>query len=471
MDDPDEPADAPAVTDGHRRLARALLAGRWESGPMTVRLSAPSSGTSTRITEVVADLLAAFPLPPHHAPTGIAALLARAGVDGDDPGAGRPRARRGARPAPRPAGRPAGPAWPVPPLADVDALAAWLDLTDGDLHWLADPRGSERRVRDAPLRHYRYAWAPRRTGGIRVIEAPKSRLKQAQRQILHGLLVHIPVHDAAHGFRPGRSALTHARAHVGRRVVLGFDLRDFFGTIAAGRVFGILRQAGYPPEVAHLLVALTTNVVPAGFWASLPVPSALAAITAHHHQGRRLAVAHLPQGAPTSPALANLCAFTLDRRLAALAAACGGRYTRYADDLVISGEAELERRAAGVRAGVARIVRESGFALHPGKSYLSTAAGRQRVCGVVVNTRPNVPREEFDRLKALLHALEGGHDLVPDRAGAGDGRHAIDMRAHLRGRIDWLCQVNPARGARLRSRFDALPPTGAGPAAPGTRPS
>ena len=72
---------------------------------------------------------------------------------------------------------------------------------------------------------------------------------------------------------------------------------------------------------------------------------------------------HLPQGAPTSPALANLCAFRLDRRLSGLAEAAGARYTRYADDLAFSGDVPFGRMAERFSVQVAAIVAEEGFSV------------------------------------------------------------------------------------------------------------
>ena len=225
--------------------------------------------------------------------------------------------------------------WPIPVLAAAGDLAALLEVSPGELEWLADARGLERTVQDERLRNYRYGALPRRNGSLRVVERPKTRLKAIQRRLLHELLDRVPAHPAAHGFTRGRSARTHAAAHVGRRVVLRMDLEDFFASIQAGRIYGIFRTCGYPEAVAHALTALTTNVVPARVWTALPRPRGeMEAITAHHRLGRRLATAHLPQGAPTSPALANLAAFRLDRRLAGLAASLGAVYTRYADDCV-----------------------------------------------------------------------------------------------------------------------------------------
>jgi retron-type reverse transcriptase len=166
--------------------------------------------------------------------------------------------------------------------------------------------------------------------------------------------------------------------------------------------------------------------------------------------GRRLAEPHLPQGAPTSPALANLAAYRLDVRLTAYAQELGASYTRYADDLAFSGDRRLLRGAPALRRAVSDIARDEGFAVHPRKQRLMTAAGRQSLCSVVVNDRLNVPREEYDRLKAILHdASRHGLD-----AANRDGRPRF--REHLAGRIAWVASLNPEKGARLHARLEAI---------------
>ena len=335
-------------------------------------------------------------------------------------------------------------------LETAGELAAWLGLTPERLAWLADVRSLERVVADERLRRYGYATVPRRDGRPRVIERPKPRLKAVQRQLLDELLLWVPVHDAAHGFVRGRSARTHAALHTGRAIVLAFDLEDCFASVRAGRIYGVLRTAGYPEGVAHVVTGLCTNTVPPAVWEAIPRPSEPWRIPAHHRLGRRLATPHLPQGAPTSPALANLCAFGLDRRLTALAARFGATYSRYADDLVLSGGPLLRRSADTVAAAVADVARDEGFHVNEAKRRMATRAGRQRVCGIVVNERPNLARHEYDRLKAVLHdaALHG--PAAANRAGVGD------LRGHLQGRVAWLESLNPARGARLRERLEAI---------------
>ena len=414
-------------------LAHAYLAGRWTEAAMLRRAREALRPPVRWLPGLTRDVLRAYPRPPLDRPRELAAYVQRLLVD-RHPAV--PRVRRWFEFEARMARAP----WPVPPLPTVGDVAGWLQVEPPALEWLADARGLERATTAQRLRNYRYAWIPRRSGPARLLEAPKPRLKALQRRVLREILSVVPVHDAAHGFVPGRSARSHAASHTGRDVVLRLDLEDFFASVTAGRVFAIFRTAGYPETVAHTLTGLCTNVV----------PQSIGEQGGTFRLRRRLATPHLPQGAPTSPTLANLAAHGLDRRLAALAATFEATYTRYADDLVISGSHGI----AGLRAAVAEIAREEGFRVNADKTRLMTSAGRQSTCGVVVNRRPNVPRDEYDRLKAILHnaALDGPGALT---------------RAHLEGRIAWVEFLNPARGARLRERLEGIdfsPPAPPGPA-------
>ncbi len=328
--------------------------------------------------------------------------------------------------------------WPVPPLTTRGALAAWLGIGDLDLDALSDLRRTARRVGLGPLRHYAVELRPKPSGGVRVLERPKPLLKRVQRRILHGLLDHIPPHEAAHGFVRGRSSLTHARLHAGREVVLRFDLRDFFATVHEGVLLALLRTAGYPEPVARALVGLTTHALSTRAVREL-------GLDVHGPLAAHLRRPHLPQGAPTSPALANLAAFRLDVRLAGLARALDAQYSRYADDLVLSGDRHLGRHVAGIEARVGAIAIECGFALHHGKTRRRSQATRQVVGGWVVNAQPATARDAYDRLRALLHdaALHGP-------AQANRGRHA-DLAAYVAGSIARVAEASPRRAEVLRA--------------------
>jgi RNA-directed DNA polymerase len=331
--------------------------------------------------------------------------------------------------------------WRVPALATRNELASWLGIDIDALTVLADERGISRRSRDPRQRHYCYTWIPKR-GGHRLLEAPKHRLRTVQRYILDDIVARIPPHAAAHGFRAEHSIATFAAPHVGRDVVIRLDLQAFFTSVFQPRVAAIFESAGYPERVVQTLSALCTHRTPADVLAASPSRA-----DAVHDPMMllRLRTPHLPQGAPTSGALANLAAYGLDVRVAALADSLGATYTRYADDLVISGNRALARAAPTIIARVGAIAIEEGFTLNFRKTRVMTAATSQRMTGLVVNAKLAVPRFEVERLRAILHNCARTGPATQNRDG-----HA-DFRAHLQGRIAWVASIDAAKGARLRA--------------------
>jgi hypothetical protein len=159
---------------------------------------------------------------------------------------------------------------------------------------------------------------------------------------------------------------------------------------------------------------------------------------------------HLPQGAPTSPALANLCTYRLDCRLAGLAKAAGAKYTRYADDLAFSGSDAFEAGVKRFATHVAAILQEEGFEAHHRKTRIMRQGIRQRLAGIVANHHPNIIRKDFDRLKAILtNCVRSGPEMQNRNA------HS-DFRSHLEGRISFVEMINPKKGKRLRKIFEQI---------------
>jgi RNA-directed DNA polymerase len=228
-------------------------------------------------------------------------------------------------------------------------------------------------------------------------------------------------------------------------VVIRFDLKDFFTSINANRIQAIWQTLGYPQGVAKSLTTLCTHRTPRmvierlhddGNWSS--------------SAAQRLRTPHLPQGSASSPALANLAAFNLDMRLAGLAHRFGARYSRYADDLVFSGSSKLQQQFRSLAAWVDAIASSEGFTLHPDKTRCLPAHTQQRVTGIVINTRVNLPRQEFDRLKACLHQC-----VLHGHTAQNNDQHA-NFKAYLKGRIAWANQLNPNKALRLQRLFDRI---------------
>jgi hypothetical protein len=340
-------------------------------------------------------------------------------------------------------------AWPVPRIETVAALAEWAELTPTELQWFADLKGLGYKRPQARLEHYHYRVLAKATGGIRVIETPKPRLKALQRRILSGILDRIPPHPAVHGFVKGRSTQSFAAPHVGQRVVLRMDLEDFFPTFPGARVQSFFRTIGYPEPVADLLGGIATNCVPRGAWRGAIQQVALGPQELWQVRAT-YARPHLPQGAPTSPSLANLCSYRLDCRLNGLAHAAGAAYTRYADDVAFSGGEHFLRAVQRFATHVAAIVREEGFAVQHRKTRIMRQAVRQHLAGLVTNQRLNVRRADFDLLKAIL-------TNCARHGPASQNREAHPhFREHLVGRLGFIESVHPEKGRRLRAIFEKI---------------
>jgi RNA-directed DNA polymerase len=347
----------------------------------------------------------------------------------------------------------AGPpsSWTVPAITTPAELASFLEVGPGELDWFADIQGRERTCRVEALRQYRYRWVAKPSGSFRLIEAPKPRLKAIQRRLLDEVLVHIPAHESAHGFRPGRSITTFAAPHIGQAIVLRMDLRDFFVSITSAGVFAIYLTAGYPEHVARMLSGLCTNTVPTQVLRQVTRAAADESGSMLPWQDQRpYACPHLPQGSPTSPALANLVAYRFDARLAGLSAAAGAIYTRYADDLVFSGDDSFARSIHRFSTQVAAIAIEEGFALQHRKTRIMRQGVRQCAAGVVINQKINMARDDYDRLKAILC------NCVRHGAAEQNRSNVADFRAHLAGRVAHAARLNPERGQKLMRLFEQV---------------
>lgn len=318
----------------------------------------------------------------------------------------------------------------LPELADAAQLADAMGITVAELRFL----GFHREV--ARTHHYHSFTLPKKTGGERLISAPMPRLKRAQYWVLDNILAKVPAHDAAHGFLAGRSIVSNAAPHAGHDVVINLDVKDFFPSIAFGRIKGVFRHLGYGEAMATLL-ALLCSENRAQAW---------------QVDGEKLFVGGkarervLPQGAPTSPMLTNLLCRRLDRRLLGLARQLGFVYTRYADDLTFSASGEAARDNVGRLLGRVRwILRDEGFTPHPDKERVMRKGRRQEVTGLVVNAdKPGVSRETRRRLRAALHRAT--------QASAGKPAHWQGQAAQpsqLLGLAQFVYQVDPVQGGPL----------------------
>ncbi|WP_425618390.1 reverse transcriptase family protein [Anatilimnocola sp. NA78] len=434
----------PALDSLSRTLATVFLAGEWSETSLIERGGRLLGKKYRWLKPLVKRLCGVFPAPWRPRRFDVERFIA---TDESfvEVVLNRPRWAREFLFAPPMLPLPPAQGWNLPSLVTVGQLAAWLQVSVRELEWLADCRGFEAKCSPNRVRNYHYRLLTKRFGQSRLIEAPKERLKAIQRQLLIEILEPIPLHDAAHGFRSQRSIVSFASPHVAQAVVLKIDLQDFFPSISAARVRELFRFVGYPESVAQLLTGLCTNTSPTDVWDSEQL-----AMTDQLRMRSLYARPHLPQGAPTSPAIANLCAYRLDCRLSTLAQVAGGTYTRYADDLAFSGGRDFVRGIDRFQIQACVIAAEEGFAVHHRKTRIMRPGVRQQLAGLVVNQHLNPRRDDYDLLKATLtNCLRHG-------AASQNRQQLPDFRAHLLGRISYFAMINPTRAGKLQKLFDQI---------------
>lgn len=226
-----------------------------------------------------------------------------------------------------------------------------------------------RMVSNPKTRNYR-VYVQRQGRKKRLIEAPKTILKRIQRSLLDSVFSHVHSSTWSHGFCPGRSIFSHAVLHTRKNVVVTMDIKDFFPSVNLQKIHPILRRFFPDESELELAMQLVTR------------------------NGR------LPQGAPTSPHLANLVFSSIDETIAS---SLGGRwaYSRYADDLAFSGD-----DSTGMLIDtVSEIALRNGFCIATKKTRVMRQHHRQKVTGLVVNHGLNLPREKRKNWRATLHRI------------------------------------------------------------------
>ena len=317
-----------------------------------------------------------------------------------------------------------------------------------------------------PTPPYKHFAIKKRDGSPRYLAEPRARLKTLQYKVLAFLTERMtPLKPAVHGFVPGRSIVSNAKAHAYRRnhFILNLDLEDFFPSITFFRVRGVLTS--WPFNFSHQV----------------------ATVIAHMCTLR----GNLPQGAPTPPFLSNLVCRTMDRDLTDLARRNRATYTRYADDLTFSFIARTRRSlpsaictaddegALALGAELRELITtKHHFTINEAKTRLSGRQSRMEITGLTINEFPNVRRKFVDRIRGALNAWERNNYAAvqqgwEDRIRASEGLtyeqkqwkrqyrlgRAAELKNVLWGKLLYLRMVRGKEDliyTRLAERYNAL---------------
>lgn len=282
----------------------------------------------------------------------------------------------------------------LPRIDTLRDLATHVGFSGRQLWWLLV----------AKHRAYAIFRVAKKSGGIRSLARPNRPLRLTQRWILRNILDRLHTTPSCFGFERGSNLRRHAEQHSGAAALLTVDIESFFPSISIGQVTSAFRAAGYASRAASILARLCT------------------------------CLGALPQGAPSSPRLANLICHRMDRRLAGFARKRELVYTRYADDLTFSCDSAAV--LAKARPMIARIIRDCGFRLNSKKTRFVGPRGSRRVTGLVVAPdRVGIGRHRLRELRAKLHRLHTQSASV-----------SVDS---IQGWLDYVSDVDPHRYAIL----------------------
>lgn len=255
----------------------------------------------------------------------------------------------------------------------------------------------------------------KRNGDPRVINAPNKELKSVQKRLVNAILLQRSCNNQngkslkiAHAFEKNKSIITNAKVHRNKRFVLNVDLEDFFTSFHFGRVRGFFENDNtfkVPRKVATVIAQLTC------------------------YKGV------LPQGAPSSPIITNLICRIMDLRILKLSKKFNLNYTRYADDLCFS--TNDQKFLLDEQVFLSKLTREickAGFKINSKKTRLQFRDSRQKVTGLVVNRKLNVPREFYKNTRAMANKLYANSEFTIDGK-----KGSIDQ---LEGRFAFINQID-----------------------------
>lgn len=293
---------------------------------------------------------------------------------------------------------------------------------------------------------YAYFLIKKKSGGFRRIVVPYNNLKFIQRWILDNILAKVPVHQQCTGFVKGKNTMDNANPHVGKKFIRKFDFKNFFESINAKQVYYVFRNLGYSPSVSHCLASLCTIKIDDNKYKYMAPYKQVWFRDLHD-----TAIPVLAQGAPTSPALANIVCNRLDKRLFQYAMNNSLDYTRYADDLTFSCDNPAKLPKASF---VRKVVESEGLELNERKTGTYGQNSRQMVTGILIDgQKPHIPQKFRREIYRHLHfcekygVYEHFNHVAPEKS---------NPRAWLYGKIYYVNAIDPEEAKKMFAKADAL---------------
>lgn len=253
----------------------------------------------------------------------------------------------------------------LPIVRDIHSFADCIGLSYPLLYILSQENNDQ---------YYKDYKIPKKNGLFRIVHEPSYSMKMVQRWILEEILYKIPNPEYSYGFKKGVSKplVQNAGIHKNNLYILRLDLKNFFPSIERPKIYFLFKQIGYNSTMANLFTNICTL------------------------KNR------LPQGAVTSPCIANLVCAHLDRRLAAFCNKKEIAYSRYADDLSFSSNDRITLKS--IYGVVNRIIEDEGFIINSSKTHFLTPKSKRSITGITITSDGlKAPKEMKRMLRSMIH--------------------------------------------------------------------
>lgn len=285
---------------------------------------------------------------------------------------------------------------------------------------------------------------PKRKGGERIIEAPDAVLKAKQQDLIPILQKTFKVSPFAHAFQPYKNIVTMAMPHVGKKWVGCIDVEDFFPSIQYNQFMNIsaCKDNKLQKNNNFRLYHEGNEQLKKEFCANHNI------INTCFNDFEDTKLLRLPQGAPTSPLLSNIFMCNIDWKMAWKCFTHQCDYSRYADDLVVSGDSKKDVIKSLLYAE--KLLNKIGLKVNQKKTKIMHRTKRQLVCGIVVNEKLNIPRKYRKNLRAEIHQQNlKGEELRNDTKGKIAFRDMV-----LNNKKDTWSSYSLIRGILFTQRMD-----------------
>lgn len=232
----------------------------------------------------------------------------------------------------------------------------------------------------------------KKSGGVRIINAPIPELKSLQKQLSLLLndcfdIINYDKKSLSHGFRNNHSILTNAEKHKNKKYVFNIDLKDFFPSFNFGRVRGFFIKDN-------------------NYKLNSKVATIIAQIACYNNE--------LPQGSPCSPIISNIIGNIIDIKMVNLAKKNKCTYSRYADDITFSTNIKkfpeniafhINEKNWDVGKKLEAEINKAGFLINKNKTSMQFKTSRQITTGLVVNEKVNIKKEYYKIARSMCNRL------------------------------------------------------------------